>query len=77
MLNEFIQRIGFANQRYQQVLANILNKKTNQHKKIEQQAQLSDSMISKMESISLCSDASINFDKNFTKLSAASSKLLI
>ena len=72
-LNDFIQRIGFANQRYQQVLANILKRKISQYRKIEQQAQLSDSMISKMESISLCSDASINSDKNFMKQSSISS----
>lgn len=66
-LQDFIQRVGTTNQSYQQVLLNIVNRKLNQQ-------QLNDSNVSKLDTASVNSDASINSDRNFLKPAVFASK---
>lgn len=71
-LHDFILKVGLSNQRYKQVLLNILNKKLSQRQKINV---LNDSDISRLESLSLNSDASINSDKVSNKVHTLTSSL--
>jgi hypothetical protein len=73
LLKEFIDRVGSSNQRYQQVLVNMLEKK----QKHNQHTNLNESIIAnKMDLISISSEASINDTKSFKLTPLASSSLV-
>ena len=74
-LRDFVDKVGVSYQRFQQVLANILQKKMRQQLKVDSQSLLDYSLLSKMETISINSDASLESSKfiSQTNISRSSS----
>ena len=66
LLIEFIDKIGPTNKKYQQSLTNILQKKMTSHKQSQQLQQSTDSIFSRMESISMGSINNSTSEANFS-----------